>query len=147
MSLKETLMEEFKVSMRNKEKLKKNVLIMARAAIKQKEIDNRIELSDEDIVDILAKQIKQKKDSIVDFKKANRDDLVDLTQAEIKILEVYMPEQLTEEELETIVIEAIEATKAQTLKDMGKVMGAIMPKTKGKADGSIVNQLVKKHLN
>jgi len=147
MSLKETLMEEFKTAMRNKEKLKKDVLMMARAAVKQKEVDTRQELSDDDIVDILAKQIKQKRDSIEDFKKANRDDLVDQARAEIAILEVYMPEQLTEEEIETIVKEAIIATNAQTMKDMGKVMGAIMPKVKGKADGTIVNQLVKKHLN
>jgi len=147
MSLKETLMEEFKTAMRNKEKLKKDVLMMARAAVKQKEVDTRQELSDDDIVDILAKQIKQKRDSIEDFKKANRDDLVDQARADIAILEVYMPEQLTEEEIETIVKEAIIATNAQTMKDMGKVMGAIMPKVKGKADGTIVNQLVKKHLN
>ncbi|MCT4661740.1 MAG: GatB/YqeY domain-containing protein [Tissierellales bacterium] len=147
MSLKEQLMEDFKVAMRNKEKLKKDVLMMARAAVKQKEVDTRTELSDADVIDIIAKQIKQKKDSIEDFKKANRDDLVEQAESEIKLLEPYMPEQLSEEEVEAIVKEAIEATGAESMRDMGKVMGAVMPKVKGRADGTIVNQMVKKHLN
>lgn len=147
MSLKEQLMEDFKVAMRNKEKLKKDVLMMARAAVKQKEVDTRTELSDDDVIDIIAKQIKQKKDSIEDFKKANRDDLVDQAESEIKLLEPYMPEQLSEEEVEAIVKEAIAATNAESMRDMGKVMGSVMPKVKGRADGGIVNQMVKKHLN
>ena len=96
--------------------------------------------------DIIAKQIKQKKDSISDFEKGNRQDLVDLTQEEIKILLEYLPPQLSDEDLDSIVKDAIEATGAQTKKDLGKLMALIMPKVKGKADGKRVNENVAKYI-
>ncbi len=146
MPLKETLTEDLKESMKSKEKVRKNVITMVRAAIKQREVDERVELSDADIIDIISKQVKQKKDSIEDFQKGNRLDLVDLTNEEIKILLNYLPPQLSEDELEQIVKEAIEETNAQTKKDLGKLMAVIMPKVKGKADGKQVNQIVARYL-
>ena len=146
MPLKEKLMEDLKDAMKSKSKVKKDTVTMVRAAIKQREVDERIELSDTEIVDIIAKQIKQKKDSIPDFEKGNRQDLVDLTNEEIKILLEYLPPQLSDEDLESIVKEAIEATGAQSKKDMGKLMAFIMPKVKGKADGKHVNEIVAKYI-
>ena len=146
MPLKETLAEDLKESMKSKDKVKKNVITMVRAAIKQREVDERIELSDAEIIDIMAKQVKQKKDSIEEFQKGNRLDLVNLTNEEIKILLNYLPPQLSEEELEQIVKDAIEETQAQTKKDLGKLMAVIMPKVKGKADGKQINQIVARYL-
>ncbi len=146
MPLKDILTEDLKESMKFKNKVKKDVVTMVRAAIKQREVDERIELSDADIIDIIAKQVKQKRDSIEEFQKGNRQDLVDLTNEEIKILLNYLPPQLSEEELEAIVKETIEETQAQTKKDLGRLMAALMPKVKGKADGKQVNQIVAKYL-
>jgi len=146
MPLKEKLMGDLKESMKSKDKVKKNVVTMVRAAIKQREVDERIELVDADVIDIIAKQIKQKKDSIPDFEKGKRQDLIDLTNEEIKILLEYLPPQLSDEELESIVKEAIEATNAQSKKDLGKVMALIMPKVKGKADGKHINEIVAKYI-
>lgn len=146
MPLKEKLMEDLKASMKSKNKVKKDTVTMVRAAIKQREVDERIELSDAEIVDIIAKQVKQKKDSITDFEKGNRQDLIDQTNEEIKILLEYLPPQLSDEELDSIVKEAIDTTGAQTKKDMGKLMAFIMPKVKGKADGKHVNEIVAKYI-
>ena len=146
MPLKEKLMEDLKQSMKSKNKVKKDTVTMVRAAIKQREVDERIELSDPEIVDIIAKQVKQKKDSITDFEKGNRQDLIDLTNEEIKILLEYLPPQLSDEAIDFIVKEAIESTNAQSKKDMGKLMAFIMPKVKGKADGKHVNEIVAKYI-
>jgi len=146
MPLKEKLMEDLKEAMKSKNKVKKDTVTLVRAAIKQIEVDNRVELSDAEITDIIAKQIKQKKDVITDFEKGNRQDLIDLTNEEIKILLEYLPPQLSDEELTSIVKEAIEATGAQTKKDLGKLMAFIMPKVKGKADGKHVNEIVAKYI-
>ncbi len=146
MPLKDILAEDLKESMKSKNKVKKNVVTMVRASIKQREVDERIELDDADIIDIIAKQVKQKRDSIEEFQKGNRQDLVDLTNEEIKILLDYLPPQLSEDELEQIIKDAISETQAQTKKDLGKLMAVIMPKVKGKADGKQVNQIVAKYL-
>lgn len=146
MSLKEQLMEDLKTSMKNKDKVRKNVVTMLRSAVKQKEVDERIELNDEGIIDIISKQVKQKRDSIEDFKRGNRDDLVDLTEKELEVLLEYLPEQLSEDELKQIVKQAINELGATSMKDMGKIMGKIMPQTKGKADGSLVNKIAKDYL-
>lgn len=146
MPLKEKLMEDLKESMKSKDKVKKDCVTMVRAAIKQKEVDSRVELSDDDVLDIIAKQIKQKRDSIDDFEKGNRQDLIDLTNLEINILLQYLPPQLSSDELELLVKEAVEATNAQSKKDTGKIMAYLMPKIKGKADGKHVNEIVAKYL-
>ena len=146
MSLKDRLMEDLKVSMKNGDKLTKNVVTMVRAAIKQKEVDERIELNDEAIIDVISKQVKQKKDAIEDFKKGQRQDLVELTENEIDILLNYLPQQLTESELDEIVRAAIQEVGANSVRDMGKIMSNVMPKIKGRADGSMVNNIVKQYL-
>jgi hypothetical protein len=146
MSLKEKLMEDLKASMRNKDKIRKNAVTMIRAAIKQREVDGRVELEEDDVIDIIVKQVKQKKDSIENFKAGNREDLVTLTEEEIAILNEYLPRQLTEEELEEVVIEAIKKTGAQSKKDIGKLMAEIMPRVKGKAEGKHVNEIIMRHL-
>lgn len=147
MSLKDLLMDDLKVAMRDKDAVRKSVITMLRAAVKQVEVDQRIELDDEAIIDIIAKQIKQKNNAIVDFKNGERQDLVDLTEKEIEILMAYMPEQLSEDEIRAIVSNAIQETGAASMKDMGKVMGIVTNATKGKADSKLVADLVKKGLS
>ncbi|WP_314730229.1 GatB/YqeY domain-containing protein [Peptostreptococcus stomatis] len=146
MSLKEKLQEDLKSSMKNKDTIRKSVVTLIRAAIKQYEVDNRVELADDAIIDIISKQLKQRKDSLAEFEKANRDDLVEETKSEIQVLEGYLPQQLSEEELEKIVIETIAEVGATSMKDMGKIMATIKPKTAGRADGRKINELVKKNL-
>ena len=146
MSLKEKLQEDLKSSMKNKDTIRKSVVTLIRAAIKQCEVDNRVELADDAIIDIISKQLKQRKDSLAEFEKANRDDLIEETKSEIQVLEGYLPQQLSEEELEKIVIETIAEVGATSMKDMGKIMATIKPKTAGRADGRKINELVKKNL-
>jgi uncharacterized protein YqeY len=140
-------MEDLKTSMKNKDKIKKNAVTLIRSSIKQQEVDTRKDLNDDDIIDIISKQIKQKKNSIEDFRKGNREDLIELTKQEISILETYMPEQLSDDELEDIVKKAVEETEAKTKRDIGKVMSKVMPLVKGRADGNQVNKIVMKYLN
>ena len=146
MSLKERLQEDLKSSMKNKETVKKSVITLIRASIKQYEVDNRVELDEVGMIDLISKQLKQRNDALEEFKKANRDDLVSETEAEIKVLKEYLPQQLSEEELNEIVKETISEVGATSMKDMGKIMSAIMPKTKGRADGKLINKLVQANL-
>ena len=146
MSLKEQLNNDFKQAMKNRDQLRKNVITLIRSEIKQIEVDKRIELDDQGIVEIWSRQLKQRRDSIEEFKKGNRQDLADQAEEEAKILLEYLPEQLSEEEITSIVKETIDEIGAQSMKDMGKVMANIMPKLKGKADGKLVNEIVKKQL-
>ncbi|TJX68742.1 GatB/YqeY domain-containing protein [Soehngenia saccharolytica] len=146
MSLKDKLMDDMKNSMKNKDTIRKNTITMVRAAIKQKEVDERKELSDEEILDIISKQLKEKKMVIEDFRKGNREDLVELTEAEMKILLEYLPEQLSYEEVKRIVKDTIDDMGEVTSKDIGRIMKEVMPKVKGKADGSLVNKAVKELL-
>lgn len=146
MSLKEKLQEDLKFSMKNKDTVKKSVITLIRAGIKQYEVDNRVELDDDGIIDIISKQLKQRKDSLVEFEKAGREDLIEETKSEIQVLEEYLPQQLSEEELEKIVIDTIAEVGATSMKDMGKIMSTIKPKTAGRADGRKINELVKKNL-
>ncbi|WP_455538613.1 GatB/YqeY domain-containing protein [Terrisporobacter sp.] len=146
MSLKQKLQEDLKSSMKNKDTNKKSVITLIRASIKQYEVDNRVELGDEEIIDLIAKQLKQTRDSLEEFKKANREDLVEKANAEIEVLKEYLPQQLSEEELNEIVISTISEVGATSMKDMKKIMTSIMPKVKGRADGKLINELVKKNL-
>lgn len=147
MSLKEQLMSDLKTAMREKDAIKKATITMVRAAILQSEKDNKVELSEEDILAVIAKQVKQRKDSLAEFEKAQREDLMDQTNKELEILMEYLPKQLTAEEVKNIVSETIDEVGATTMKDMGKVMSAVMPKVTGKADGAMVNRYVKELLN
>ncbi len=147
MSLKKILMEDLKDSMKNKDTIRKNTITMVRAAIKQEEVDNKKELTEDEILTIINKELKERRHSIEEFKKGDRLDLVESSEKEIEVLLKYLPEQLTEEELKKIVIGAIEEVKAGSMKDMGKIMGSVMPKIKGRADGSMVNKIVKDYFN
>lgn len=146
MSLKQKLQEDLKSSMKNKDTVRKSVVTLIRASIKQSEVDNRVELKDEDIIDIISKQLKQRKDVLVQFKNAKREDLVSEAEAEIEVLKEYLPQQLSEEELNEIVKSTISELGATSMKDMGKIMSAIKPKVKGRADGKLINELVKNNL-
>lgn len=146
MSLKQKLQEDLKSSMKNKDAIKKSVITLIRSSIKQYEVDNRVELGDDEIVDLIAKQLKQTRDSREEFAKAGRDDLVSKAEAEIEVLKEYLPQQLSEEELNEIVISTISEVGATSMKDMKKIMTSIMPKVKGRADGKLINELVKKNL-
>ena len=146
MSLKQKLQEDLKSSMKNKDTVKKSVITLIRASIKQYEVDNRVELGDDEIVDLIAKQLKQTRDSREEFAKAGREDLVSKAEAEIEVLKEYLPQQLSEEELNTIIKETISEVGATSMKDMGKIMSVVRPKVKGRADGKIINELVKANL-
>ena len=147
MDIKKCLMADLKTAMKNKDSLLKSVITMLRAEIKQIEVDKRIELSDEDVIDIIAKQIKSKQSAIEDFRSGDREDLAEEALAEIDLLMKYLPEQLSQEELESIIKAVVEEVGATTMKDMGKVMGIVNPKVKGKADGKTVSTIVKSLLN
>jgi len=136
-----------KQAMKNKEKDKLVVIRMIKAAIQNESIKLGRDLSEEDELSVLSREVKQRKDSLHEFEKAGREDLVDKVRAELKHVEIYMPEQLSEEELAEIVKQAITESGATSKKEMGKVMAALMPKVKGKADGSLVNKLVQQHLS
>ena len=146
MALKEQLLADLKASMKAKDTVKKSTVTMIRAAILQVEKDNKVELGDAEIQEIIAKQMKQRRDALDEFKKAERDDLIAQTEAEMRVIEAYLPKQLTQEEIEAIVDETIKETGAVSAKDMGKIMGALMPKVKGLADGKLVNQIVREKL-
>ncbi|MEC2076511.1 GatB/YqeY domain-containing protein [Metabacillus fastidiosus] len=148
MSLLENLNQDMKQAMKNKEKDKLMVIRMVKAALQNEAIKlGRADLTEEEELTVLSRELKQRKDSLHEFKKADRIDLVEKTQAEIAILGKYMPEQLSEEEVLQIVKETILEVNASSKAHMGKVMGALMPKVKGKADGNLVNKLVQQQLS
>ena len=146
MSLKEQLTTDMKEAMKSHDKDRLAVIRMVRGAIRQQEIDGQKELSDEDVIAVMSKEIKMRRDSIEEFKKGGREDLIAKTQAEIDVLMPYMPAQLSEDEVRELVKAAVAETGAATPKDMGKVMGVLMPKVKGRADGKLVNTLVRSML-
>lgn len=145
--MKEKLLEELKVAMREKDELKKNTITMLRAAILQIEKDEKKTLTDTDIEIVVSKEVKKRKESISEFEKADRLDLVESLKAEIEILSKYLPEQLSDEEVENIVKEAINRLGASSVKDMGKVMQDVRNKTNGKADGKFVSDMVRSLLS
>lgn len=146
MTLKQKLQEDLKTSMKNKDTLRKSVITLIRSSIKQVEVDKRIELNDDDVIDIISKQLKQRNDSLEQFLDAGREDLVEETRSEIEVLKEYLPQQLSEEELNEIVKQTISEVGATSMKDMRKIMSVIKPKTKGRADGKLINKLVKENL-
>lgn len=147
MSLKEKLAEDLKSAMKEKDAVRKNAVQMIRAGVLQVEKDKKVTLDDDGVLEVIAKQLKQRKDSLPDYEKSGREDLISQLNAEIAVLMDYLPEQLSEDELREIVTEAIAATGAQSIKDMGKIMAAVMPKTKGRADGRMINNIAKELLN
>ena len=147
MSLKERLADDLKSAMKNKDVIRKNVVQFVRAAVLQVEKDNKVTLDDEGVLEVIAKQMKQRRDSLPDYEKSGRDDLIAELKAEMDVLTEYLPEQLTREELVVIVEEAVKATGASSMKDMGKIMAAVMPQTKGRADGRLINEIAKELLS
>lgn len=147
MSIKETLANDLKIAMKEKDIIKKNTVQMVRAAILQFEKDNKTELDDAGVVDVIARELKKRKDVLPEYEKSGRDDLISDLNKEIEVLLKYLPKQLTEEELEEIVKEAINETGAESMKDIGKIMQNVMPKTKGKADGKMINSIIRKILS
>lgn len=142
MSLKEKITEDMKIAMKEGEKTKLNLIRMLRSDIRYKEIEKGSELDDNGIIDVLSSAAKKRKESIEEFKKGGREDLVAQEEKELKIIYSYLPEQLSEEELLTLIDESIVEADAQSSKDVGKVMRVIIPKVKGRADGKKVNQMV-----
>lgn len=147
MALKEQLMVDLKKAMKEKDTVAKNVVTMVRASILQYEKDKKSELDDDGIIEIIAKQVKQRKDSLADFTKADRQDLIETTNREIELLMNYLPQQLTKEELTSIVQDAIKELEITEVKQMGKVMAHVMPKVKGRADGKMISEIVKEYLD
>jgi hypothetical protein len=147
MSLKATILNDIKIAMKAKDKETLGTVRMLTAAIKQVEVDERRELSDADVLGIVSKMIKQRKDAADQFEQANRQDLQDKELAEIVILEAYLPEQLSNEEVAAIVKEVIDSIGATGMQDMGKVMGLVKDKVAGQADMGQVGQIVKASLS
>lgn len=143
MSLKKQLMDDLKTAMKEKDRLRKTTVTLLRAEIKRFEVDQRRDIKEEEIIDLISRQIKQKKSAILDFRRGDREDLAIEAESEIDILLAYLPKQLTEEELKAIIEKAIETLEAKTMKDMGKVMGRIREDIKGRADGKTASDMVK----
>ena len=146
MTLKERITEDMKTAMRSGEKDRLAVIRLLQAAIKQREVDERITLDDAQVTSVLEKMIKQRKESVVAFEKGGRADLVSKENAEIAVLQPYLPAQLSEAELDALIAEAISSTGAASIKDMGKVMGVVKAKAAGKADMGAVGARIKAKL-
>ncbi len=147
MSLKTQITEDMKSAMKAGEKDRLKVVRLIMAAIKQVEVDKRVELDDAGVLGVLDKMVKQRRDSVEQFEKGNREDLAAIERAEIEVLENYLPEQLSDDELAALVDEVIAATGAASLRDMGKVMGQIKARAAGRADMGAVGAVVKARLN
>ena len=147
MSLKARISDDMKSAMKAGDKDRLKVVRLILAAIKQVEVDKRIELDDAAVLGVLEKMVKQRRDSVEQFQKGNRNDLADIELAEIKVLEEYLPEQLSDDELDAMIDAAISATGAESIRDMGKVMGAIKSQAAGRADMGAVGAKVKARLN
>jgi len=146
MNLKERLSEDLKTSLKSGDKLKVSVIRLLLSQIRNAEIKKLKALDDDGIIEVVYSAIKQRKESIEEYKKGNRPDLFEKEEAEQKILQTYLPPQLNEDEIRALVEEAVRQTGASEARDLGKVMGAMMPKVKGRADGKTVNQLVREKL-
>ena len=148
MSLKEKLTADMKEAMKAREEGRQRlgVIRLVRGAIRQQEIDGQRELDDDEVLAVISKEVKQRRDSIEEFQKGGRNDLVRQNEAEIAILMEYLPRQMTEDEVRRTAEETVAATGASAPKDMGKVMKELMPKVKGRADGKLVNQIVRELL-
>jgi len=147
MTLRTIILEDQKKAMKERSKQKLSTLRMLTSAIKNVEIEKQHELSDEEVLEVIARQAKQLKDAMKDFESGGRDDLLEKTKSELGVLEAYLPEQLSDEELEKVVKATAEKVGASSSADMGKIMGAVMGQVKGKADGNRVRAIVQKLLS
>ena len=146
MSLKETLLQDMKQAMKEKDVIRKNTIQLVRAGVLQIEKDKQIELDDEGVLDVISKELKKRRDSMPDFERSGRADLIENLKKEIEVLLGYLPKQLTEDEIKKIVEDAVKESGAATMKDMGKVMAVITTKVKGRADNKVVSTFVKQML-
>jgi uncharacterized protein YqeY len=146
MTLKERIQDDMKAAMRAGEKERLGTIRMILAGIKQREVDERIQLDDAQVMTVLEKMIKSRKESLVHFQSGGRQDLVDKETAEINLIQAYLPAQLSDAEIDALIAEAIASTGATTIKDMGKVMGLIKSKAQGKADMAVVGAKLKAKL-
>lgn len=147
MNLVDRLTADMKTAMKSQDKLALSVIRMMRSEVKYAEISKGGPLSEEDVLEVLSRESKKRRDSIDEYKKGNRDDVAAQLEKEVEIISTYLPEQLSHAEIESIIDEAITETKVSSIKEMGKLMSAVMPKVKGRADGKIVNQIVKEKLS
>ena len=145
--MKERILNDLKEAMKQKDKELLSVIRMVKGAIQMDEIAKKRELNDDEVIAIISKQIKTRKESIAEFEKAGRDDLKNQTQSEIDILMRYMPEQMSEEEVLRVIDQAFETVQPTSMKDMGKLMGVITPQVRGKADMGFVNKMIKERLS
>ena len=145
--IKDRLQDDWKTALKAKDRFTTSVISTAKAALLLVEKTDNRKLEDDEVISILAKEVKQRREAMLEFEKGNRQDLVDQNKAEIEILLKYLPQQLGEEEIKQIVKESAEEVGANSIKDMGKLMSAVRPKVVGKADGNLVSQLVKEYLN
>lgn len=144
--LKEQLMEDFKNAMKEKNELKKNTIMMIRSSILQVEKDTQKEMSENEIIEIISKELKKRKETLADIEKSGREDLIANVNEEMAVIKAYLPEELSREEIEKIIVDTIAEIGANTMKDMGKVMQAVKPKMAGRADNKLVNEIVKAKL-
>lgn len=147
LSLLTTINEDIKIAMKAKDKKQLAVLRMIKSSLQNEKIKTGSELSEEEELTVLSHEMKMRKESLAEFETANRDDLADGIKEELAIVERYLPKQLTEEELKSIVDETIDSLQASSMKDFGKVMGTVMPKVRGLTDGNEVKRLVKQQLS
>lgn len=146
MSVEKQLMEDMKLAMKSGNKIERDTIRMLRAQIKLASIDKKDELNEAELAQVLQKEAKKRKEAIEMYQQGNREDLVKKEESELEIISTYLPEQLSDKDLDKIITEAIESLQVTSEKDMGRVMGAIMPNVKGKTDGKVVQQKVKEHL-
>jgi uncharacterized protein YqeY len=147
MGLEERLVEEMKQAMKSNDKLKLSTVRMIRSALKNKEIDLRKKLEDEDVVKVIQAMVRKGEESVEQFQTGGRMDLVEKEKSEIEIMKSFLPQPLSQEEILKIIDQSIQETQASSMKDLGKVMKSVMPKIGGKADGKLINQLVKERLS
>jgi uncharacterized protein YqeY len=146
MSLEDRLVEEMKQAMKAQDKGRLSAIRMARGAIRDKEINDQKELDDDGVLEVIASQIKKRKDALEQLRKSDRSEVVEAEEAQIQVLQEFLPVQLSEAEIETLVVKVIEETNATSIRDMGKVMGKLIPQLRGKADNSVVSQMVRQKL-
>ena len=146
-SIKDRLQEDWKAALKTKDKFTANVISTAKSAVLLVEKTDNRKLEDDEVITILAKEVKQRRESMVEFEKGNRQDLVDACKAEIEILLKYLPQLLSEDEIKQLVKDSANEVGANSIKDMGKVMSVVRPKVVGRADGKLVSQIVKEYLN
>lgn len=145
--MKNRIIEDIKLAMKAQDKVKLPVVRMLKADIQMAELNKKADLTDDEIISIVSKQIKMRKDSIKEFEKGNRNDLIEAAKAEIKILEEYLPEQLSEQEVTNIINDVFSKVNPSSQSDMGKIMGLLNPLVKGKTDMGLVSKIVKEKLS